>query len=104
MKIYSRLILILALFLVACKTSHTDKAFEWLGHSCTFTGTIESPGLLDTVSYPTEYDGTFRCTDPDGVNLTCPNTNQPAGSAEFRAKVKIPKDITEENFWSHMDC
>jgi hypothetical protein len=103
MKIYSRLILLLALLLVGCKTQLTNDPFNWGSHSCVFTGTLDAPGILDTVSYPHEYNGTFRCTNPDGSNLTCPN-GQPAGRAEFTAKLQKPRDFTEKNFWDLLDC
>jgi hypothetical protein len=104
MKIYSRLILVLALLLVGCVTQLKDKAISWAGHSCTFTGEYDTPSLLSTASYPPKYNGTFRCTNPDGTNLTCPNTNQPADRAEFKAHVTYPRDFTEKNFWASMGC
>jgi hypothetical protein len=103
LKIYSRLMLLLALLLVGCKTQLTNDPFNWGSHSCIFTGTLDAPGILDTVSYPDEYNGTFRCTNPDGSNLTCPN-GQPAGRAEFTAKLQKPRDFTEKNFWHLLDC
>jgi hypothetical protein len=104
MKIYSRLILVLALVLVGCVTQLKDKAINWAGHSCTFTGEYDTPSLLSTTSYPPLYNGTFRCTNPDGSNLTCPNTNQPAGRSEFKARVTYPREFTEKNFWGLMGC
>jgi hypothetical protein len=104
MKIYSRLILVLALLLVGCVTQLKNKAFDWAGHSCVFTGEYDTPGFFSTASYPPEYNGTFRCTNPDGSHLTCPNTNQPAPKAEFQARVTFPRDITEKNFWASMGC
>jgi hypothetical protein len=104
MKKYSRLILVLALFLVGCVTQYKNKAFNWAGHSCVFTGEYDAPGFFSTASYPPEYNGTFRCTNPDGSNLTCPNTGQPAERVEFTARVTYPRDITEKNFLSSIGC
>lgn len=105
MKIYSRLILVLALFLVGCVTNVKNKAFNWAGQSCVFTGEYDSGwSFFSTATYPATYNGTFRCTNPDGSNLTCPNTDQPAERVEFDARVTIPRDITEKNFWSLMGC
>ena len=104
MKKYSPLILVFALLLTGCVTKLKDKSFSWVDHSCTFTGDYDAPGFLDMASYPPEYNGTFRCTNPDGSNFTCPGTNQPAGRVEFTARVTYPRDITEANFWSNMGC
>jgi hypothetical protein len=104
MKIYSRLILVLALVLVGCVTNVKNKAVNWAGHSCVFTGQYDSGwSFFSTATYPATYNGTFRCTNPDGSNLTCPNTNQPATKAEFSVNLPV-RQLTEENFWHSLGC
>lgn len=104
MKKYSYLILVLSLLLAGCITKLNNKAFDWAGHSCVFTGDYDAPGFLSTQSYPPVYTGTFRCTNSDGSNLTCPNTNQPAERVEFQARVTFPRDLTEKNFLTYIGC
>lgn len=105
MKPYSRLILVLALLLVGCKSQLTNDPFSWEKHSCVFTGEYDSGSsfLSIWVTNPPEYNGTFRCTNPDGSKVTCPN-GQPAAKAEFSAKLQLPRDFTATNFWSLIGC
>lgn len=105
MKKYSRLILILALLLVGCKSQKENDPFSWGKYSCTFTGEYDSgSGFLSWTTYPPTYNGTFRCTNADGSNLTCPDGSPPAKRNEFSAKLEFPRDFSDENFWKLMGC
>lgn len=91
------LVLVLtAILTVVCQCSMTDREVKIAGHPCRFTGSFNTDN--------SDYDGNFTCTNPDGSNLTCPNTGKPAPYRTIITRDGGFQVVHDDHFWDALGC